>query len=59
VLVVVVSDPKAGCAMISARRSMSLIDTSPTERWSIGSTSRQRQMNGVSGACGFIGVMRW
>jgi hypothetical protein len=59
VLVVVVSAPNAGCAMINARRSMSLIDTSATERCSIGSTSRQRQMNGASGACGCIGVMRW
>ena len=59
VLVVVVSLPNAGCAMISARRSMSLIDTSPTERCRNGSMSRQRQMNGASLGCGLIGVMRW
>jgi hypothetical protein len=59
VLVVVVSAPKAGCAMISARRSMSLIDTSPTERCRNGSMSRQRQRNGASRGCGLIGVIFW
>jgi hypothetical protein len=58
VLVVVVLPAKAGCAMITARRSMSAIATSPTERCRNGSTSRHRQMNGASFGRGVTGVMR-
>ena len=40
--------PKAGCDMISARRSMSSIETSATARCRNCSMSRQGQWNGVS-----------
>ena len=56
--VVEVSCPNTGCDMISARRSMSSIETSATARCSNCSVCCHGQWNGVSFGIGWNGVMR-